>query len=75
VRRPNWKEEGAACQSAGTPRIGTRIIQQSFVNQHHRVARLSVDPSGVVCEIDVPLAAIRAPRASETTMEENIFPE
>jgi hypothetical protein len=37
------------------------LIQQSFVNQFGGAVRLSFDPSGVACEIDVPLVAISPP--------------
>jgi hypothetical protein len=43
---------------------GTRLIRQSFVNQLNGAVRLSFDPTGVVCEIDVPLAAISTSPAS-----------
>jgi two-component sensor histidine kinase len=56
-----WKEHGGPPVRSPTRQgFGTRLIQQSFVNQLHGAVRLSFDPSGVVCEIDVPLAAISA---------------
>jgi|SRR5580658_9910645 two-component sensor histidine kinase len=56
-----WKEHGGPPVRSPTRQgFGTRLIQQSFVNQLHGAVRLSFDPSGVVYEIDVPLAAISA---------------
>lgn len=60
-----WKEEGGPPVKPPTRRgFGTRLIQQSFVNQLKGAVRLSFEPPGVVCEIDVPLAAISAPAAA-----------
>jgi two-component sensor histidine kinase len=57
-----WKEQGGPCVRPPTRRgFGTRLIQQSFVHQFHGAVRLSFDPLGVACEIDIPLAAISAP--------------
>jgi two-component sensor histidine kinase len=52
---------GAACPRPTRQGFGKRLIRQSFVNQLHGAVRLSFDPPGVVCEIDVPLVAIIAP--------------
>jgi two-component sensor histidine kinase len=60
-----WKEVGGPPFSSPKRRgFGTRLIQQSFVNQLHGAVRLSFEPSGVACEIDVPLAAISASPAN-----------
>jgi two-component sensor histidine kinase len=54
-----WKEYGGPPIRPPTRQgFGTRLITQSFVNQLNGAVRLSFDPTGVVCEIDVPLAAI-----------------
>jgi two-component sensor histidine kinase len=59
-----WKERGGPPVRPPTRKgFGTRLIQQSFVNQLQGAVRLSFEPSGVACEIDVPLAAISAPPA------------
>jgi HWE histidine kinase len=55
--------------SPGAPRLWHAMIRQSFVNQLHGAVRLSFAPSGVACEIDIPLAAISAPAPSETGTE------
>jgi two-component sensor histidine kinase len=60
-----WKEYGGPPVRPPTRHgFGTRLIKQSFVNQLNGAARLSFDPTGVVCEIDVPLAAISTSAAS-----------
>jgi two-component sensor histidine kinase len=60
-----WKEYGGPPVRPPLRRgFGTRLITQSFVNQLHGAVRLSFDPTGVVCEIDVPLAQISAPEPS-----------
>jgi two-component sensor histidine kinase len=57
-----WKEVDGPLVRPPTRRgFGTRLIQQSFANQLNGAVRLSFDPSGVTCEIDVPLAAISPP--------------
>jgi two-component sensor histidine kinase len=57
-----WQEQGGPPVRPPTRQgFGTRLIRQSFVNQLHGAVRLSFDPPGVVCEIDVPLVAISAP--------------
>jgi two-component sensor histidine kinase len=59
-----WKERGGPPVRPPTRKgFGTRLIQQSFVNQLQGAVRLSFEPSGVACEIDVPLAAINPPPA------------
>jgi two-component sensor histidine kinase len=62
-----WKERGGPPVPPPTRKgFGTRLIQQSFVHQFHGAVRLTFDPSGVACEIDVPLAAINAPSTIES---------
>jgi two-component sensor histidine kinase len=57
-----WKEYGEPPVRTPTRQgFGTRLIQQSFVSQLNGAVRLSFDPSGVACEIDVPLAAMSGP--------------
>jgi two-component sensor histidine kinase len=60
-----WKEHGGPLVRRPTRQgFGTRLIQQSFVNRLNGAVRLSFNPSGVRCEIDIPLAAIRVPETS-----------
>lgn len=54
-----WKESGGPPVQSPTRRgFGTRLIQHSFVSHLNGAVRLSFEPSGVVCEINVPLAVI-----------------
>jgi two-component sensor histidine kinase len=39
--------------------FGTHLIEQSFVSQLRGKAKLSFQPSGVVCELDIPLASLK----------------
>jgi two-component sensor histidine kinase len=58
----SWKEHGGPPVQFPTRQgFGTRLIRQSFVSQLNGAVRLSFDPSGVVCDIDVPLASISGP--------------
>ena len=36
-----------------------RLIEKSFAGQLSGDARVAFDPTGVVCEFDIPLAAIQ----------------
>jgi two-component sensor histidine kinase len=57
-----WKEAGGPTVREPKRRgFGTRLIQQSFVSQLNGAVRLLFEPSGVVCEIDVPLVALTPP--------------
>jgi two-component sensor histidine kinase len=54
-----WVEKGGP--SVRTPThtsFGTRLIEQGFVGELRGEARLSFEPSGVVCKLDIPLASL-----------------
>jgi two-component sensor histidine kinase len=58
--RLRWIERGGPVVHTPTHRsFGTRLIEQSFVSQLQGKARLSFEPSGVVCELDIPLASLK----------------
>ena len=59
--RLTWAETGGPVVQEPTRRsFGMRLIEESFVDQLHGVARVDFQPSGVVCSIDVPLAVLQA---------------
>jgi len=41
--------------------FGTRLIEQSFVNQLKGEAQLTFEPSGVICILDIPLESLKLP--------------
>jgi two-component sensor histidine kinase len=54
-----WVETGGP--SVQTPKrasFGTRLIEQGFVGELRGEAHLSFEPSGVVCNLDIPLASL-----------------
>jgi two-component sensor histidine kinase len=63
--RLTWAERGGPTIQEPTRRsFGTRLIEYSFVSQLQGEARLTFEPSGVICVLDIPLAALKPPRAS-----------
>ncbi|VFU10787.1 sensor histidine kinase [Methylocella tundrae] len=55
-----WEEKGGPTVHAPTRRgFGTRLIERGFVGQLQGEARLTFAPGGVVCKLDVPLAALQ----------------
>ena len=59
-----WTEDGGPPVQEPTRRsFGTRLIGR-LADQLHGDVRLRYEPAGVVYELDVPLAALRAPRAN-----------
>jgi two-component sensor histidine kinase len=59
-----WTERGGPAVQETTRRsFGTRLISR-LADQLHGDARLNLEPTGVVYELDVPLSALRAPRAN-----------
>ena len=59
-----WTEKGGPTVQAPARRsFGTRLINH-LADQLHGEARLRYEPAGVVYELDVPLAALRAPHAN-----------
>lgn len=60
--RLTWVETGGPLVQEPTRRsFGMRLIEKSFVGQLQGAARVTFEPSGVVCKIDVPLAALQVP--------------
>jgi two-component sensor histidine kinase len=58
--RLRWAERGGPVVRKPTHRsFGTRLIEQRFVSRLQGEARLSFEPSGVVCELDIPLASLK----------------
>jgi two-component sensor histidine kinase len=56
-----WAEKGGPTVQEPTRRsFGSKLIEHAFVAQLQAKARLSFDPGGVVYELEVPLAALRA---------------
>jgi len=56
-----WKESGGPTVQKPTRRsFGSKLIEHAFVAQLEAKARLSFDPGGVVYELEVPLAALKA---------------
>lgn len=63
--RLTWAEKGGPTVHAPTHRsFGTRLIEHSFVRQLQGQARLSFEPSGVVCVLDIPMASLKPPQPS-----------
>jgi two-component sensor histidine kinase len=56
-----WTESGGPTVQKPTRRsFGSKLIEHAFVAQLEAKARLSFDPGGVVYELEVPLAALKA---------------
>jgi two-component sensor histidine kinase len=56
-----WTESGGPAVQKPTRRsFGSKLIEHAFVAQLEAQARLSFDPRGVVYELEVPLAALKA---------------
>ena len=63
--RLTWAEMGGPPVQLPTTRsFGTRLIEHSFVSQLNGEAHLTFELSGVVCVLDIPLAALRSPQLS-----------
>ena len=62
--RLRWVESGGPKVTMPTHRsFGTRLIEHSFVRQLNGEAELRFEPSGVVCVLDIPLAALKTPQS------------
>jgi len=60
--RLTWTESGGPVVALPTHRsFGTRLIEHSFVRQLNGQAQLAFEPAGVVCVLDIPLAALKSP--------------
>ena len=58
--RLRWVETGGPTVEMPTRRsFGTRLIEHSFVRQLQGEAQLAFEPSGVVCVLDIPVAALK----------------
>ena len=63
--RLKWAESGGPAVAMPTHRsFGTRLIEHSFMRQLQGEAQLTFEPSGVVCVLDIPLAALRLPQSN-----------
>lgn len=61
--RLRWAESGGPTVHLPTRRsFGAQLIEHSLVNQLQAEVRLTFDPSGVVCLLDIPLASLRPPQ-------------
>jgi two-component sensor histidine kinase len=59
-----WAEKGGpVVQMPGHRGFGTRLIERSFASQLEGVARLTFEPSGVVCLLDIPLTSLQSLQA------------
>jgi two-component sensor histidine kinase len=63
--RLKWAESGGPTVTKPTRRsFGSRLIEHSFVRQLQGEAQLTFEPSGVVCVLDIPLAALKPPQSN-----------
>ena len=63
--RLKWAESGGPAVATPARRsFGSRLIEHSFVRQLDGEAELRFEPSGVVCVLDIPLAALKPPQSS-----------
>jgi two-component sensor histidine kinase len=62
--RLKWAESGGPTVAIPTRRsFGSRLIEHSFARQLQGEAQLTFEPSGVLCVLDIPLAALRLPQS------------
>lgn len=60
-----WTEQGGPAVPQPSRRgFGTRLIERSLADHLEGDARFVFKPAGVVCELAVPLASLRAPHSS-----------
>ena len=63
--RLTWAETGGPIVQEPTHRsFGMRLIEKSFVSQLQGAAQVTFEPAGLVCKIDVPLAALQPPNSN-----------
>jgi two-component sensor histidine kinase len=63
--RLTWTERGGPLVQPPTRRsFGSKLIEQSFIRQLDGVARLSFNPEGVVCVLDIPLVSLVPPQSN-----------
>ena len=71
--RLTWAETGGPLVQEPTQRnFGMRLIEKSFVSQLQGSAQVKFEASGVVCKLDIPLAALRAPTPDKDTTSATI---
>lgn len=59
--RLTWTEsEGPIVRVPTRRSFGSRLIERSFVGQLQGEAKLTFEPSGVVCILDIPLASLKS---------------
>jgi two-component sensor histidine kinase len=57
-----WAESGGPIVRTPSRRsFGSRLIEHSFVSQLQGEAKLTFEPTGVVCVLDIPLASLKSP--------------
>lgn len=60
-----WAEkDGPDVQMPTGQSFGTRLIEQGFVGEPRGKAHLAFEPTGVVCNLDIPLASHSCPHAN-----------
>ena len=63
--RLTWTESGGPTVQVPTRRsFGTRLIEHSFVGQLRGEARLTFEPSGLVCILDIPMDSLTPPQSN-----------
>lgn len=57
-----WRESGGPKVVPPTDKsFGSRFIEQALPGQLHGEARLIFDPSGIVCDVNVPISSLQEP--------------
>lgn len=70
-----WAETGGPTVQVPTRQsFGTRLIEQGFVGELRGQAHLAYEPSGVVCRLDIPLAALAPARPADTAVQQGSPP-
>jgi two-component sensor histidine kinase len=70
-----WTESGGPIVQVPTRHgFGTRLIEQGFVGELRGQAHLAYEPSGVVCRLDIPLAALAPTRPADTAARQQNSP-
>ena len=70
-----WTESGGPIVQPPTRQsFGTRLIEQGFVGELRGQAHLAYEPSGVVCRLDIPLAALVPTRPAATAARQQNSP-
>lgn len=65
-----WAETGGPPVQVPTRQsFGTRLIEQGFVGELRGQAHLAFEPSGVVCKLDIPLAALAPAKPTDMAVQ------